>query len=123
MFKASSGLESIFFKDPRYMNKNEWGELFRVVDRAKKFYLSSMGYDELDEMNAEITVDLMYDNLFMGMCTCKLVNFLYYIRHIFIKLNWSFIVSDRRFDLFKLFAMFSSYIYNVYDVDGSECCV
>lgn len=121
MFKASSGLESIFFKDPRYMNKNEWGELFRVVDRAKKFYLSSMGYDELDEMNAEIYVDLMYDDFFRGMCTCELVNFLYCIRHIFIRLDWDFI--DRRFNLFKLFGMFSSYIYNVYDVDGSERCV
>lgn len=121
MFKASSGLESIFFKDPRYMNKNEWGELFRVVDRAKKFYLSNMGYDELNEINAEISVDLMYDDLFRGMCTCELVNFLYCIRHIFIKLDWGFI--DRRFVLFKLFGMFSSYIYNVYDVDGSECCV
>ncbi len=121
MFKASSGLESIFFKDPRYMNKNEWGELFRVVDRAKKFYLSSMGYDELDEINTEMYFDLMYYDFFRGMCTCKLVNFLYYIRHIIIKLNWGFI--DRRFLLFKLFSMFSSYIYNVYDVDGSECCV
>lgn len=121
MFKASSGLESIFFKDSRYMNKNEWGELFRVVDRAKKFYLSSMGYDELDEINTEISVDLMYDDLFRGMCTCELVNFLYCIRHIFIKLDWGFI--DRRFVLFKLFGMFSSYIYNVYDVDGSERCV
>lgn len=103
------------------MNKNEWGELFRVVDRAKKFYLSSMGYDELDEINTEISVDLMYDDLFRGMCTCELVNFLYCIRHNFIKLDWDFI--DRRFVLFKLFGMFSSYIYNVYDVDGSERCV
>lgn len=103
------------------MNKNEWGELFRVVDRAKNFYLSSMGYDELDEINTEMYFDLMYDVLFMDMRTCELVNFLYYIRHIIIKLNWGFI--DRRFLLFKLFSMFSSYIYNVYDVDGSECCV
>lgn len=121
MFKASSGLESIFFKDPRYMNENEWGELFRVVDRAKKFYLSNMGYDELNEINTEIYVNLMYDDLFRGMYTCELVNFLYCIRHIFIKLDWGFI--DRRFVLFKLFGMFSSYIYNVYKVDGSKCCV
>lgn len=121
MFKASSGLESIFFKDPKYMNKNEWLELFGVVGRAKKFYLSSMSYDELDEMNTEMSVDLMYDDLFRGMWTCELVNFLYCIRQIFIKLDWGFI--DRRFILFKLFGMFSSYIYNVYSVDGSERCV
>lgn len=108
MFRASGGLESIFFKDSIDIYKNEWILLKSFVFDVKEFYLDSLGYDELDSINLDMSLDLKYYNFFINMDADCLTGFLGCIRRVMLGMDWGFV--DNRMFLLKFFSMFNVYI-------------